>query len=408
MRPSDLSGPPIFAEAALSGEWARLVRLCRQLTGSSEAAEDLAQETLYEAWRHRDQLRDPEGQARWLNAIARNVCLRWRQQRGRDAAHLLLPGVGNPEDAGEDGPELADPADLEVDLERAELAELLDRALQLLPAPTRQMLVARYFQELPYAAIAAQMGLREGTVKVQVHRGKLALRQVLSTHLRQEAAAYDLVAPLPTGWQTTRIWCPLCGQRHMDGLLDVARGDFILQCPACVAETGQYTSYGSLPSWFQSVTGFKPAFNRVMRWANNYYQPALRQRTAPCIVCGRPRPLRLSLAEALPEPQNRARGMLVYCEACDQGGAMRLSNLALYLPQAWQFWRDHPRLRLLDEQPVEHQGSAALVISFRSVTEPIQLDVVLAQNTYETLSIQQSSAVYHIGQRAPGEASAHD
>ncbi len=87
---------------------------------------------------------------------------------------------------------------------------------------------------------------------------------------------------------------------------------------------------------------------------------------------------------------------------------MRLSNLALYLPQAWQFWRDHPRLRLLNEQPVEHQGSAALVISFRSVTEPIQLDVVLAQNTYETLSIQQSSAVYHIGQRAPGEASAHD
>jgi RNA polymerase sigma factor (sigma-70 family) len=408
VRPSDLSEPPIFAEAALSGEWSRLVRLCHLLTGNSEAAEDLAQETLYEAWRHRDQLRDPQGQRRWLNAIARNVCLRWRQQRGRDAAHLLLPGMGHLEDAGEGETELADPADLEMDLERAELAELLDRALQLLPAPTRQMLVARYFQELPYSAIAEQMGLREGTIKVQVHRGKLALRQVLTTQLRQEAAAYDLAPPLPTGWQTTRIWCPLCGQRHMDGLLDAAQGDFMLQCPACVAETGQYTSYSSLPYWFQGVTGFKPAFNRVMRWANEYYLSALRQRSAPCLVCDRRRPLHLSLAEALPEPQNRARGMLVYCETCEGGCAMRLSNLALYLPQAWQFWHEHPRLRLLDEQPVEHQGRAALVIGYRSMTEPVQLDVVLAQDTYEALAIQQSGTVSHIGQGAPGEAPAHD
>ena len=59
MRPSDQSEPPIFAETTLSSERSRLVRLCTQLTGSSEAAEDLAQETLYEAWHHRDQLHDP-------------------------------------------------------------------------------------------------------------------------------------------------------------------------------------------------------------------------------------------------------------------------------------------------------------------------------------------------------------
>jgi hypothetical protein len=75
---------------------------------------------------------------------------------------------------------------------------------------------------------------------------------------------------------------------------------------------------------------------------------------------------------------------------------MRLSNLVLYQPQAWQFWRDHPRLRLLEEHLVEHQGRAALVTSFRSMTEPTQLDVVLAQETYEVLSIQPSTDVYHI------------
>jgi RNA polymerase sigma-70 factor (ECF subfamily) len=58
-------------------ERARLVRLCAVLTGDAEAAEDFAQETLLEAWRHRHKLTDTCGADRWLTAIARNVCLRW-------------------------------------------------------------------------------------------------------------------------------------------------------------------------------------------------------------------------------------------------------------------------------------------------------------------------------------------
>jgi hypothetical protein len=92
--------------------------------------------------------------------------------------------------------------------------------------------------------------------------------------------------------------------------------------------------------------------------------------------------------------------MLMCCTPCGQGGAMRLSNLVLYLPQAWQFWRDHPRLQLLEEQLVEHQGRAALVTGFRSMTEPVQLEVVLTQETYEVLSIQPSSDVYHLRSHA--------
>jgi RNA polymerase sigma factor (sigma-70 family) len=399
MRPADQCGPPIFAETTLSGEWSRLVRLCTQLSGSSEAAEDLAQETLYEAWRHREQLYDLQGQERWHNAIARNVCLRWRTLRLRDSAHLFQPSshdLGEPDSLEQ---ELADPADLEADVERSELADLLERALQLLPAPTRHVLVARYVQELPYAVIAEQMGLREGTVKVQAHRAKLALRQVLTTQLREEAATHDLVPPETPQWQTTRIWCPLCGQRHLEGKLDVAQGDFLLQCPACVAETGVYTSYTSMPFWFRGVSGFKPALNRVMRWVNAYYHPTPRHHSSPGTFCGWSRPLFSSPVESQPQPQHRGRGMLVCCAPCDQEGVMRLSNLVMYLPQAWRFWRDHPRLQLLEERLVEHQGRAALVTSFRSMTEPVQVDVVLAQQTYEVLSIKPSTDVYHI--RAP-------
>src|SRR3712207_7136587 len=46
-----------------------------------DAAEDLAQETLLEAWRHADKLHDPTGTVPWLWAIARNVCLRHARDR---------------------------------------------------------------------------------------------------------------------------------------------------------------------------------------------------------------------------------------------------------------------------------------------------------------------------------------
>ncbi len=50
-------------ETALPFERARLVRLCAKLTGDVDAAEDLAQETLFEAWRHAHKLRDQQGRA---------------------------------------------------------------------------------------------------------------------------------------------------------------------------------------------------------------------------------------------------------------------------------------------------------------------------------------------------------
>ena len=62
---------------------ARLVRLCAAVVGP-DAAEDVAQEALLEAWRHRERLVEPAGADAWLGAIARNVCRRWLRSRGTD------------------------------------------------------------------------------------------------------------------------------------------------------------------------------------------------------------------------------------------------------------------------------------------------------------------------------------
>ncbi|MEO7001577.1 MAG: RNA polymerase sigma factor, partial [Ktedonobacterales bacterium] len=159
-------------DRALAEERARLVALCTRLTGNADAADDLAQETLVEAWRSLTRLRDADGLGPWLSAIARNVCLRWQRAHGRDLAHrATLPSLdhGDEADAMLTLDDLAvgadDGADFTLALERYELATLLDRALGLLPTETRAALVASYVDELPQAEVAARLGVSEGALR---------------------------------------------------------------------------------------------------------------------------------------------------------------------------------------------------------------------------------------------------
>ncbi len=202
-------------EALIPLERARLVRLCARLTGDREAAEDLAQETLFEAWRNVHGLRDPQACPRWLSGIARNICLRWARTRGRELSRLVPLDADENPDAPRVVEGQADSFDMEVELERAELVGLLDKALALLPPETRDVLLERYVEESPHAEIAARLGVSEKAVSMRLSRGKLACRHVLTTDLRSEAAAYGIVAAENDAWQETRIWCPFCGWHRL-------------------------------------------------------------------------------------------------------------------------------------------------------------------------------------------------
>jgi RNA polymerase sigma factor (sigma-70 family) len=111
----------------LALERSRLVGLCARLTGDAGVAEDLAQETMLEAWRHLHELRDHEKFSAWLSGIARNICLRWRRKHGQDAAHILPSISSSLVESGavptflELEQLLPDTLDLEVALERKEL-----------------------------------------------------------------------------------------------------------------------------------------------------------------------------------------------------------------------------------------------------------------------------------------------
>jgi RNA polymerase sigma-70 factor (ECF subfamily) len=126
-------------------------------------AEEAVQETFLRAWRAGDRF-DPEiGSLRtWLFAILRNVVIdlgRARSVRPRVAEGGIEPSV--------------------EPLDEALLAWQVEEAMRRIGDDHRRVLVETYYRGRPYAEVAAELGVPEGTVKSRVYYGLRALRVVL-------------------------------------------------------------------------------------------------------------------------------------------------------------------------------------------------------------------------------------
>ena len=369
-------------------EWARLVRLCAVITNDGDIAEDLAQETILEAWRHRHALRDLEKQSQWLSGIARNICLRWQRKIGRELAHSAIVHtsvIGQEMSLLEET--LADDYDIEIELERKELSELLDRAMALLPQETRTVLVKRYVEESPLAEVAAQLGTNTSAVAMRLQRGKLALRRVLTKEMSQDISPYRMSTT--AGWEETPLWCYFCGQHRLQGKRNPSEGELLLRCPGCSRDADDLISRNSLPT-LQGVKGYKPLFSRLMNWCDSYYRTGLSQGVIACegcvrnlAVCIAPPPLyALTYLQEKNEPT-----VNICCKSCNSTFTTPLEHLSLTLPEGRRFWQKHPRIRTLPKQYIEADGREAILTRFESVTENAQLTVISAQDNYEVLHI---------------------
>jgi RNA polymerase sigma factor (sigma-70 family) len=383
-------GNSVQAEAML--ERAGLVRLCARLTGNVDAAEDLAQETLLEAWRNSYKLRDPQGRDRWLAAIARNVCRRWAREQGRTFPRLVR--LDESCDRGDDfDEEPADDFDVEVELERHELAELLDRALGLLPAPTRQVLVARYVHDSPHAEIAARLGLSEDAVSMRLSRGKLLLRRALTTQLREEATAYGFCDPATDCWQQTRIWCSQCGRHRLLARFPRPPGTVSFRCPSCQPDPEMTGSDYRLTNahfarLIDRLTRPRTILKRTSAWTHDYFTRAIEARAAVCTNCGRPAQFRLSLHDDTSTLVTDPHLLYVQCEACGEVTSSSFGGLVMSLPEVQRFWAERRRIRtVLPRREVDVAGHPALVTTFASVTNAARLDVVCRRDTLTVLHI---------------------
>lgn len=356
-------------EMALHQEYERLIGLCTHLTGDADEAEDVAQETLIEAWRNRHKLVDMSGISPWLAAIARNVYLRWRSRRSRQ--RVLVARVGQ---AGEPA------VDFELDLEQHEMAHLLHEALALLPTETRDVLVARFIESLSPAEIAARMGISQSNVTLRLHRGRGALVERLRGDFGAELEALNDV------WQPTSLWCSTCGKHKLVGKLNSVRGKLYLRCPDCYAQRGdQFNMTDALPQVIGGVKGYKAAFTRISRWADSYYLPGVHAGVTDCTNCGQP-----VYPVVWYDEDSEDYRIDASCLPCGCMNYSTLSGVTFSRPEGQRFWREHGQIQRL---PLEHRdevdGEPAVIVTYESLENGRRLTSVFGLNSYRFLSLEE-------------------
>lgn len=364
--------------ALLPGEQTRLLRLCTAIIDDPIAAEDLVQQTFIEAWRQAHKIYDWQGYQPWLSAIARHICQRWLRQQGRESR--ISPLSSTPDDF------MVGAYDLEVELERSELIELLDRALALLPSDTRAVLLERYVAESSYAEMAVNLGISEALVGVRLHRGKLALQRLLTSDLSDEAAVYGLVKTITDEWQETRIWCPFCGRQKLRTFLNRENSDAIFRCPACNRGSKMTIVYTNQAELIAGVKSPKARLSRQINFLHHTYRQALMGTATFCATCGQSARIHHQLSERCLIDLDHQIGIFIECPQCGSVSDAPLQHLVLDLPLTQRFWRAYPRMRVLPEQKVNVNGRPAMLTIYESVTYSAQLQVITAIDTLEVLN----------------------
>ncbi|HKO32841.1 MAG TPA: RNA polymerase sigma factor [Candidatus Limnocylindria bacterium] len=362
---------------------ARLVRLCAAISGDRHAADDLAQETLLEAWRIRSKLREPAGFEPWLSAIARNMCRRWARRLGRElpATSLEAQTFAEPRDG----------LDLDAELERAEMADLVDRALDTLPAVSRQAMRQRYLEDRSVAEIAHRTGSSADAVSMRLSRGKAHLRRSLADDLRQEAESLGLTLPPAHTWAHTRVHCTQCGVGTLLVWLERAPGTIAFRCPRCDSNPAARAVEFQLgnPAFARLLEGLKrpsAILRRADEWSHAYYSQGLETGHVACTQCGARLPLRTYERDDLP-PGSHRRGLYADCASCGIQVTTSVSALTLALPEVRDFRRKHPRLRAMPPREVEAHGGPALIVGYEEFGSNARLNAVFAADSLRLLEV---------------------
>ena len=152
-------------------------------------AEDGAQETMINAFRHLSSFRGEAKFSTWLVTIAMNEA----RKRLRKVKVGAEDSLDEPQDDAEGDYTPAVLTDWRevplAALERKELREKLHEAVATLPEKYREVFVLRDIEELNQEETAAALGINVTLVKVRLHRARMMLQKLLVPYLKNQAPA---------------------------------------------------------------------------------------------------------------------------------------------------------------------------------------------------------------------------
>ena len=137
----------------------------RILRGRKSECEELTQDVFLTAWENRRKLE--AGKIRpYLAVIARNKAFGFLRKYHED-----LPL--------DEDILIFDDENIELRIERKELSEVLEEALNALPKEHRELFVRHYYYGQTVSEAAEAMGINESTAKSRLKRGREKLREIL-------------------------------------------------------------------------------------------------------------------------------------------------------------------------------------------------------------------------------------
>jgi RNA polymerase sigma factor (sigma-70 family) len=162
--------PPTW-DAVVREHADRVYRLAYRLSGNRADAEDLTQETFVRVFRSLAEY-TPGTFEGWLHRITTNLFLDMVRRRQRIRFDALPEDAGDRLASREAGPEQV--------YDQMNLDPEIQDALDALPADFRVAVVLCDLEQLSYEEIAATLGIKVGTVRSRIHRGRVLLRQALA------------------------------------------------------------------------------------------------------------------------------------------------------------------------------------------------------------------------------------
>ena len=157
-------------EEIVDGHSARVYRLAYRLTGNPHDAEDLTQEVFVRVFRSLANY-TPGTFEGWLHRITTNLFLDQVRRKAR-IRFDALPDDAERLPSGDRGPaQVYDETHFDHDVQAA---------LDALPPDFRAAVVLCDLEGLSYEEIAATLGVKIGTVRSRIHRGRSQLRAALA------------------------------------------------------------------------------------------------------------------------------------------------------------------------------------------------------------------------------------
>jgi len=234
-----------------------------KVCGHPEDAEDTMQEVLLKLLPYLPKFENPQALSVWLYKVARNRCL--MNRRGAKNApnrHVsldeLIPTTFELEELlKSSGP------NPEMTVLRDESRQRLREAVLKLPQLYRVVLVLHDMEDLSTAEVARVIGVREGTVRVRLHRARLLLRQQLMRRENAKGVVVDRTHPAGGAEPTKHprrcreMFAALSD--YMDGLVDDEHTremeKHLKDCQPCVA------FLDSLKSAVEQCQAYEPTCN---------------------------------------------------------------------------------------------------------------------------------------------------